>query len=102
MAKQGEPLSSPCSNNLNQTIETMYNKIRNIASVALLLALSLPANAAPRSKADIMAAAKRALLSNSSATTPKARIATAKQIKVLKKNDAFTLQSSATMIWCPK
>lgn len=95
MAKQGEPLSSPCSNNLNQTIETMYNKIRNIASVALLLALSLPANAAPRSKADIMAAAKRALLSNSSATTPKARIATAKQMKVLKKNDAFTIIGSA-------
>ncbi|MES5005176.1 C10 family peptidase [Prevotella disiens] len=69
---------------------TMYNKIRNIACMGLLLSLTLPSSAAPRSKSAIMAAAKRTLMANFGRQTQR-RMAPSTPLKVLKQNEAFTV-----------
>lgn len=69
---------------------TMYNKIRNIACMGLLLSLTLPSSAAPRSKSAIMAAAKRTLMANFGRQTQR-RMAPSTPLKVLKQNEAFTI-----------
>lgn len=72
----------------------MYNKIRNIACLALFVALAAPSFAAPRDKAAIMKAAQRTLKASSSQR--KAPSFSSNKLEILKENEAFTVVGAPT------
>ena len=81
-------LTLPSYHNIKQ-MNTMYNTIRKAACLAMVLALSAPGYAAPRSKSAIMLAAQRTLKANF--TTHKARALVGKKLEVLKETEALTI-----------
>lgn len=67
----------------------MYNKIRNIACIALFATFALTTYAAPRDKAAIIKAAQRALTAGSA--KHKARVKAGAKLQILSENEAFTV-----------